>query len=132
MATLLQFGGSLVAILVLAWLAHRLGLGEGSRIASDDEARALADEALCGFDARDVAIDREGAGALLRDAQGRVLLLRRHGARHAARLLDASTSVHIDGPRLTLATADRRFGSVTLDLGEEADLWAARLRGSGS
>lgn len=131
MATLLQFGGSLVAILVLAWLAHRLGLGGETRIASADEARTLADEAICGFEAQDVTIDRDGTGALLRDAQGRVLLLRRHGAHYAARLLDASTGAVVKDTRLTLTTAERRFGSVTLDLGAEAGEWAARLSGPG-
>ncbi len=130
MATLLQFGGSLVAILVLAWLAHRLGLGGDTRIANADEARTLADEAICGFEAQDVAIDRDGTGALLSDAQGRVLLLRRHGARYAARLLDAGTGAVVEDTRLTLTTTERRFGSVTLDLGSEVADWAARLSGT--
>lgn len=127
MATLLQFGGSLLAILALFWLAHRLRLGGDARIAGDDEARRLADEAVCGFDARDVAIDRSGLAALLRDGEGRVLLLRRHGAHFAARLLDAQASARVTEGGLTLATPDRRFGSVTLDLGGQAPDWAARI-----
>lgn len=127
MATLLQFGGSLLAILVLAWLAHRLRLGGDARIGSDDDARRLADEAVCGFDAREIAIDRDGLGALLRDGEGRVLLLRRHGAHFAARLLDTQTSARVDDRGLTLATPDRRFGNVTLDLGGQAREWATRI-----
>ncbi|MCL4671626.1 MAG: hypothetical protein KJZ64_01535 [Sphingomonadaceae bacterium] len=125
---LLQFGGSLLAILALAWLAHRLGLGGDTRIADEAHARALADEAMCGFEAVDVVIDRAGMGALLRDAHGRVLLLRRHGTHFASRLLDSYAHARLDRNFLTLATADKRFGSVTLDLGQKAPEWAASLR----
>lgn len=124
----MQLAGSLLAILALAWLAHRLGLGGDARITSAEEARALADEALHGFEARDVAIDRAGMGALCRDAGGRILLLRRHGSHWAARLLDSHAHARLDRGFLTLATTDRRFGSVTFDLGDEAPAWAASLR----
>ena len=128
MALLLKFGGSLVAIVALAWLARRLGLGGDLRIADEDHARALADEAICGFDPVDIAIDRAGMGALLRDARGRVLLLRRHGTHFASRLLDSYAHARLDRNFLTLATTDTRFGSVTLDLGQKAPEWAASLR----
>lgn len=127
-ALLLQFGGSLLAILALAWLAHRMGLGGDTRIADEVHARALADEAMCGFEPVDVVIDRAGMGALLRDAHGRVLLLRRHGTHFASRLLDSYAHARLDRNFLTLATADKRFGSVTLDLGQKAPEWAASLR----
>lgn len=125
---ILQFGGSLVAILALAWFARRLGLGGDPRIRSEDHARELADEAICGFEPVEFAIDRAGMGALLRDARGRVLLLRRHGAHFAGRLLDSHAHARLDRNFLTLATADRRFGSITLDLGSAAPAWAASLR----
>ena len=128
MGLVIQLAGSLVAILVLAWLAHSLGLGGDARIRSEDEARRLADEALHGFDPVEIALDRAGMGALCRDAQGRVLLLRRHGSHWASRLLDARSHARLDRGFLTLATADRRFGSVTFDLGDRAPIWAASLR----
>lgn len=124
----LQLGGSLLAILALAWLAHRLGLGGDPRIRSEEEARALAEEALYGFEPVEIAIDKAGMGALCRDAEGRVLLLRRHGSHWAARLIDSHAHARLDRTFLTLATADRRFGSVTFDLGEQAAAWAASLR----
>lgn len=127
-ALLIKFGGSLLAIVALAWLARRLGLGGDLRIADEDHARALADEAICGFDPVDIAIDRAGMGALLRDARGRVLLLRRHGTHFASRLLDSYAHARLDRNFLTLATTDTRFGSVTLDLGQKAPEWAASLR----
>lgn len=125
---LIQLGGSLVAILMLAWIAHRLRLGGDARIRSEDEARALADEAIHGFDPVEIALDRAGMGALCRDAQGRVLLLRRHGSHFASRLLDSHAHARLDRGFLTLATSDRTFGSVTFDLGNQAQAWAASLR----
>ncbi len=128
MALVIQLGGSLVAILVLAWIAHRLRLGGDARIRSEEEARALADEAIQGFAPVEIAIDRAGMGALCRDGAGRVLLLRRHGSHWASRLLDSHAHARLDRSLLTLATADRLFGSVTFDLGDEAPAWAASLR----
>lgn len=128
MSFAIQLAVSLVAILALAWLAHRLKLGGDARIRSEEDARILADEAIQGFDAVEVAIDRAGMGALCRDAQGRVLLLRRHGSHWCSRLIDTHAHTRLDRGFLTLATADRRFGSVTLDLGDKAAAWAASLR----
>ena len=127
-AQILQFGGSLAAILLLAWLAKRLGLGGDPRLRDPEDAKRLAGEALYGFEVQDVVLDRAGIGALLRDSAGRVMLLRRHGARWAARLLDGHTGVRLDRAFMTIATSDRTFGAVTLDLGDQAQAWAGSLR----
>ena len=124
----LQFGGSLAAVLALAWLAAKLGLGGDPRLRDPDEARRLADEAVCGFDADEVALDRAGIGALLRDREGRVMLIRRHGVRWVARLLDSHAGVRLDRSFLEIATGERGFGTITLDLGEQAQVWAGSLR----
>lgn len=123
-----QIAGSLVAILALAGIARWLQLGEDVRLRSKDEARALAEAAVCGFDPVEIALDRAGIGALLRDAQGRVLLLKRHGARFAARLLSGHRDSRLDRNFLTVSTGEKRFGTVTLDLGADASVWAASLR----
>ncbi|WP_095012190.1 hypothetical protein [Tsuneonella mangrovi] len=127
-AKLIQLGASLLAILALAWIAYRLHLGGDARIRNEADARRLADEAVSGFVPVDFAIDRAGYAALLRDAAGRVLLLRRHGAHFAGRLLDGHTASRLDQQFLTIGTSDKRFGSVTLDLGPQAQAWAASLR----
>lgn len=128
MGQLIQMGASVAAILALAFICARLGLGGNVRIASEAEARQLAREALCGFEPVDLALDRAGIGALLRDGQGRVLLLRRHGAHFAARLLDNHASARLDRNFLTLGSDERWFGQVTLDLGDKAQSWASSLR----
>jgi len=125
---LLQLGGSLLGILFLGLVCRKLGLGEDVRISSPEEARRLAGEALCGFEATDLVLDRAGIGALLRDGQGRVMLLRRHGAMFAARLLDSHAFARLDRNFLTIGTGESTFGKVTLDLGDRAQVWASSLR----
>lgn len=127
-SALLQFAGSLAAILAISWLAHKMKLGGDERIRGDDHARALADEQVHGYEPTEIAIDRAGYGAIMRDADGRVLVLRRHGAHFAGRLLTHHTESRLDQRQLTIGTDDARFGTVTLDLGEKAAHWAASLR----
>ncbi len=131
-AQLIQLGASLAAILLLAWGCGKLGLGGDVRLQGEGEARRLAAEALCGFEAAELALDRAGIGALLRDGQGRVMLLRRHGAHFAARLLDSHAYARLDRNFLTIGTDETTFGSVTLDLGDQAQVWAGSLRRLGS
>lgn len=127
-AELIQMGASLFAILALAWIALKLGLGGDSRIRDEPHLRELAEEALYGFEPMEIAIDRAGVAALARDADGRIMLLRRHGAHFASRLLDGHTHVRLDRQFLVVGTSDRRFGEITLDLGDSAATWAASLR----
>ena len=132
MAQLIQLGASLAAILLLAWLSRWLGLGRDVRLQGEDEARRLAQAAICGFVPAELVIDRAGIGALLRDQQGRVMLLRRHGAHFAARILDSHAFARLDRNFLTVGTGEDRFGEITLDLGDRAPTWASSLRRLGN
>lgn len=127
-ALAVQLLGSLVAVLLLVAVAWKLGLGGDPRIRDEAQARRLAGEAIWGFDAIDVGLDRAGIAALLRDAQGRVMLLRRHGTHFAARLIESHSGVRLDHNFLTIAAGESSFGSVTLDLGTSAQVWAGSLR----
>ncbi len=131
-AELLKLAGSIAAILFLAWLAHRLGLGGDLRIRDADHARQLADEVYFGFDPVDIAIDKAGIAALLKDSQGRHLLIRRHGAQFAGRLLDSHSESRLDQNFLTIGTGEKTFGKITLNLGPQAQYWASGLRRIGS
>lgn len=119
---------SLAAILALAWLAGRMGLGGDVRLRDEGEARELAQAALCGFEPVDTALDRAGIGALLRGSDGRIVLLRRHGVHFAARVLTSHEGARLDRNFLTISTGERTFGTVTLDLGGRAQEWAGSLR----
>ena len=127
-AIAVQVGLSALAIVLLAWLTGWLGLGGDVRLRDEAAARRLAGEAVHGFDAVEVTLDRAGIGGLLRDGRGRVMLLRRHGARFAARLLDSHAGARLDRNFLTITTGDRSFGTVTLDLGPQAQVWAGSFR----
>ena len=125
---MVKLAGSILAILLLAWTAKRMGLGGDIRIRDEDYARRLADEAICGFEPTNIILDRAGMGALMRDALGRHLLIRRHGAQFAGRLLDGHSDSRLDQNFLTIGTGEKSFGKVTLNLGAEAQYWAAGLR----
>lgn len=123
---LLQFVGSLAAIAVLAALAWWLRLGPARRLESEADARREASEALDGFEAVDIALDRDGRAGLLRDARGQVLLLRQHGAHFAGRVLTPAAHARIDGGALVVDTAERRYGGVRLEL-DEPSVWLQHI-----
>jgi hypothetical protein len=127
-AELLKLAGSIAAIVFIAWLARFWRLGGDVRIRSEAQAREIAQETLCGFDPVEIAIDKAGMAALMRDANGRHLLVRRHGVQWAGRLLDRHNDSRLDQNFLTVGTGEKTFGSVTLNLGAQASHWAAGLR----
>jgi hypothetical protein len=119
---------SLVMVLALYLFARTLRLGGDVRIADKAHAAQLAEAALTGFVADDITLDRARIGALVRNRDGRVLLIRRHGARFVASELTSHAGIRLDRHTLTLETGDRQFGTLTLDLGGDAQIWAASLR----
>lgn len=128
MTVLIQLGVSLGAVLFMAAIAWWLKLGGDVRIRNEEQARMLADQAVCGFRPVAVALDRAGIGALLRDGDGRQLLVRRNGANFVGRLLDKHVVARLDRNFLTIGTGERTFGTITLDLGADAQYWASGLR----
>lgn len=119
------------SILLLAWLCARYGLGRDVRLVGDEDARRLADEAVSGFVASEVALDAGGRGALLRDGAGRIMLLRLSGARFVARLLDRRARARCEGGALTIDSGEAMFGTTRLELGGAAAVWAQHLAAKG-
>ncbi len=128
LAELAQLGGSVVAVLFVVWLVKRMGLGADPRIADDAHAIRLAEEAEAGFRGIEVARDRAGFAAIVRNAAGRQMLVRAHGNHFAARPIDAAVEGRLDKDFLTLTMPERTFGAVTLHLGKDAGMWASRMR----
>ena len=128
LAELIQLGASLLAVLFVAWLVGRMGLGGDPRIADEAHAIRLAEEAEAGFRGIEVARDRAGFAAIVRNADGRQMLVRAHGNHFAARPIDASVEGRLDKDFLTLTMPERTFGAVTLHLGKDAGIWASRMR----
>lgn len=124
-----KLAASIAAILVIAWLVRRLGLGRShERIRNDAHAIALAEEAECGFRGVRGDIDAAGYGALVTNAEGAVMLVRAHGNRFAARRLGPGWHARLDRRVLELSADEPAFGTVTLDMGDDAGAIAARLR----
>lgn len=130
MAFLGQFLASLVAILVLAWIARRMGLGRDIRIRDKQHALMLADEVICGFEAQEIALDRSGSAALLRDQTGRVILVKVHGAQFAGRQLGPQSSAaiweDIGKSFLEADSGERLFGKALLDV-DNPENWVSAI-----
>ena len=104
---LLQLGGSLLAILVLAGIAWALKLGQPRTIDTAERALTLAREADTAFDPSEAAVGRDCSAAILADSAGRIMVLRRHGTHFAARVLEPGTPANSDGDFLTIVPRDR-------------------------
>lgn len=122
---LVQTLGSLLAILALAGLAWWLKLGGSPTLARDDDVRRAAGEVEDGFDPVDIALNVEAA--LARDAQGRIMVIKRHGNRFAGRVLGPGARAAIlPDPGIAMLEVDPgepRFGKVFLAL-DDAQAWA--------
>jgi hypothetical protein len=123
----LQLGGSLAAVLLLAWVSWLLKLGE-SRIADDATAKRMAEEALSGFVARAALVGTNGAAALVLGSDG-IALVKRHGAKVAVRRLGRPLWRRPSPEGVTIETGERMFGPVLLYgvLPEDVDRLEAQL-----
>ncbi|MDT8760388.1 hypothetical protein MZO42_16930 [Sphingomonas psychrotolerans] len=123
----LQLGGSVAAVLILAWVSWLLKLGE-SRIDDGDTAKRMAEEALSGFVARAALVGTNGAAALVLGNDG-IALLKRHGAKVAVRRLGRPLWRRPSPEGVTIETGERMFGPVLLYgvLPEDVDRLEAQL-----
>src|SRR3546814_14930333 len=119
LAVWIQLGVSLVAVLFIAWLVGRMGLGADPRIQDAAQAIRLAEEAEAGFGGVEVARDRAGFAAIVRNAEGRMLLIRAHGNHFEARPVHARLTGRRDTALLTRTTPDTHFGTVDREGGEQ-------------
>lgn len=120
--------GSLIAVLALGGLARGMGLGGDIRIVDDGHAIRLARDGLYGFEAVDVARDRAGYAALVKDAASHHALIVKTGAHFVVRMLRPPVEGRLDHALLTIDPMEPDFPPVTLNLGEKAQYWAAGLR----
>ena len=105
--TIWQFVLSLAAVTVLVLLAHWLGYSRTARLDDEAEARDILRHLPGGFEAADIALDEEGAGAIARDRQGRLGVVHAHGGQFVARLVSTCDA---DGDGLAIrAEGDPRL-----------------------
>ncbi|WP_394653008.1 hypothetical protein [uncultured Sphingomonas sp.] len=110
--TLTQLGGSLVAVLLLAWIARWLRLGE-SKITDATTAAQFAEGALAGFHAGRAVVGTDGAAALVAGDTG-IAVVKRHGVKVAVRRLIPPLHLRVSVEGVTVETGERLFGAVTL------------------
>lgn len=113
MSPLIQLGGSLVAILMLAGVAWALKLGGGT-IADETQAMRDAEAILSGFDAERAVLASDGKAALVQGRDGSVALLKIHGSQVAGRRLTPPLDTRTGPEGLIVASGERRFGCVLL------------------
>lgn len=127
---LLQTAGSLVAILALAGLAWWQRLGGAPMLDSEEAVYRAAAEVDDGFMPTAIACAHDGTTALARDAQGRIMMIKRHGNRFVGRVLGPAARAVIrrdqGASALEVDCGERRFGRVALTL-SEPDAWAAAI-----
>lgn len=122
--TLISVGG-IALVVALAWW---LGLRRPAAPLDALVARDLAELALAGFEAGDVALDETGAGAIVAGQDGRFALIKPHGAQWTVRAL-AEPAVTVESADLIVDGGDAMFGKVRLHLGAEAArAFAARMQ----
>ncbi len=120
---LLQFGGSLIAILVVSGLVALMKLGGKPTLKDNTEVAHAAGEVEDGFAPARSSIARGGAAALARDVDGRIMVIKRHGNKFAGRVLTAQARVREEVDALVVDPGEARFGKVRLSL-EDASYWA--------
>lgn len=120
---LIQFGASLLAIFALAGLAYWLKLGGKPKLASDVDVARAASEVEAGFVPIRIAIARGGAAALVRNEEGRIMVIKLHGNRFAGRVLTSAAQVREVVDAIEVDTGETQFGTVRLSV-EKPGYWA--------
>jgi hypothetical protein len=122
-----QTAVSLFAILALAGIAWWLKLGGDPRLDSEFGVARAAGEVEDGFVPTSCACDAEGAGALARDASGRIMLIKRHGNRFAGRVLGPAATARAEALageyNIAVDPGEARFGKVFMTI-PDAPAWA--------
>jgi hypothetical protein len=125
----ISLAGSLAAVLVVAWLVGRLGLGQGTPL-DEAAARRLAEEVFVGHRFTRAALDRDGRAALVEGSRGELALVRAHGDKWVARLLAPPLAATVDGEALIIPASETMFGTTALTLGHDAATdWGRKLTG---
>ncbi|MBU7580562.1 MAG: hypothetical protein KAF27_08830 [Porphyrobacter sp.] len=127
---LVQSAGSLAAILALAALARWLKLGGHPGLSDEAMLRRAAEEIVDGFEVADFSLAADRTAALVRDPEGRIMLIRLHGSRHVGRIISPLASARAHGNILEVDCREPRFGVTRLEL-EDAEAWAAAINAVG-
>lgn len=105
--------GSLLVIFAVTALVRWMRLGE---VALENRQQAFdwAERNIPFFTASEAIVSEDGQGALVMDDAGRVVLVKRHGSKFAARLIEQPIDAERDGPIWCIGSGDRQFGRVRM------------------
>jgi hypothetical protein len=109
---------SLAAILAVAGLVWLLQMGD-NRIGDAADAARIAEEQIAGFESGPVLMSDDGEAALVEGTDGRIVVLKRHGAHCAGRVLQKPLRAHHCGAEWRVETGDPRFGQVSFALSKQ-------------
>ena len=119
-----QFGGSILAIALMVSIIARLRFGMEPDTLSEAEACAIADDAYGGFASADIMLGKNGRCAILRRDDGRMALIRPHGSRYLAMLINRRASATTLDDALILRMEDRDWVMVR---DSRAHAWAKQI-----
>lgn len=122
---IIVFGASLLAILAIYAVVRLLKLGDQARFVDVIDVQEAALDIEDGFEVTKVTISRKKDAALATDANGRTMLIRRHGNRFAGRILTnaASAREEVDALIVDPGPQDAQFGTFRLHIADAAT-WA--------
>ena len=120
-AQAIEFAGSFAAVALLVLVVHLAGFSRPARLQNEQEALELARLTPGGFEVAQIALDRDGGGALALGSKGQLLLLRPHGAQFVAVPVSRG-SVQRDGEILTVRPTDAP--AIALRVDPDAVTWA--------
>lgn len=114
--TLALLLGSLLGVLALALLAKLIGLGRREPLSPDEVAERLADD-YGPLAIRTLLLSQDAKAALAFAHDGRVFVVKAHGADMASRELQRPLLATEEQDTLVIDPRDRWFGKVRLRLG---------------
>ncbi|MEZ5709347.1 MAG: hypothetical protein R3E02_08175 [Blastomonas sp.] len=110
--------GSIAAILFVAWIVRLMGLGQ-RRLESEAEAISLSADLIPGFEGVSSLLSANGAAALVMDQEGRIALIKSHGAQFAGRLIARPVPARQQGDQWIVDSGDYFFGTVRFNLDKQ-------------
>lgn len=113
-------------VLIITTIAYLLGFRKTSTLADNEAAALVVQQSLIGFKPGDVTLSADHRAALVRAVDGRIALVRPHGDRWVARILDGAQT-QLAGQSLTIRLGEPMFSPVALALGVDAARWAKML-----
>ena len=119
-----QLGGSILAIALMVWVIARLRFGNEPGTLSEAEARAIADDAYGGFANAEIMRGKDNCCALLRSRDGRMTLIRPHGSRHLAVLIDRRATARTQDESLILRMKGEDWA---MEQDRRAKIWAKEI-----